>query len=346
MANDGYSVVTISNYCRAIRDLIKDGYITRYRKIFLSCDRLSEYKDVVTEFCNQPEISERNAKWHNTLSAALRAYISFLIKHQSNEAHSPVITDDINTSNYLDALISKDIYEGFGLFLRNKGYNENTVTHYLKSIRTLRETGLITKYKSLFESCNSIEDLRNAFKKFFAIHEVDQMNKDRHHDLSAMSKQFINYLQANIFSELALPSQSKEVPQHHSEANIGPIPSQAEENPPEIDWETPYTGTNGKLTRIANPVLIDKLRPFLDTEYGSPVRAYNEIEDFYGDRYSNMDMGDWMKLFKAIDWENPYVSSSPTPTSDTDRTRSKTEILRVEYPDGRIIHHPRTTTQI
>ena len=42
------------------------------------------------------------------------------------------------------------------------------------------------------------------------------MNKDRHHDLSAMSKQFINYLQANIFSELALPSQSKEVPQHHS----------------------------------------------------------------------------------------------------------------------------------
>ena len=341
MANDGYSVVTISNYCRAIRDLIKDGYITRYRKIFLSCDRLSEYKDVVTEFCNQPEISERNAKWHNTLSAALRAYISFLIKHQSNETHSPVITDDIKTSNYLDALISKDIYEGFGLFLRNKGYNENTVTHYLKSIRTLRETGLITKYKSLFESCNSIEDLRNAFKKFFSIHEVDQMNKDRHHDLSAMSKQFINYLQANIFSELALPSQSKEVLQHHSEDNIGPIPSQAEENPPEIDWETPYTGTNGKLTRIANPVLIDKLRPFLDTEYASPVRAYNEIEDFYGDRYSNMDMGDWMKLFKAIDWENPYVSSSPTPTSDTDRTRSKTEILRVEYPDGRIIQHPK-----
>lgn len=341
MANEGYSAVTISNYCRAIRDLIKDGYITRYRKIFLSCDRLSEYKDVVTEFCDQPEISERNAKWHNTLSAALRAYISFLIKHQSNETLSPVITDDINTSNYLDALISKDIYEGFGLFLRNKGYNENTVTHYLKSIRTLRETGLITKYRSLFESCNSIEDLRNAFKKFFAIHEVDQMNKDRHHDLSAMSKQFIDYLQANIFSELALPSQSNEVPQHHSEDNIVPIPSQAEENPPEIDWETPYTGSNGKLTRIANPVLIDKLRPLLDTEYASPVRAYNEIEDFYGDRYSNMDMGDWMKLFKAIDWENPYVSSSPTPTSDTDKTRSKTEILRVEYPDGRIIQHPK-----
>ena len=66
------------------------------------------------------------------------------------------------------------------------------------------------------------------------------MNKDRHHDLSAMSKQFIDYLQANIFSELALPSQSNEVPQHHSEDNIVPIPSQAEENPPEIDWEVVF----------------------------------------------------------------------------------------------------------
>ena len=342
MANDGYSAITISNYCRAIRDLIKDGYITRYRKIFLSCDRLCEYKDVVAEFCNQLEISERNAKWHNTLSVALRAYISFLIKLQSTEAHSPVITDDINISNYLDALINKDISEGFGHFLRNKGYNEGTVTNYLKNFRTLQETGLITKYKSLFESCSSTEDMRNAFKKFIAIHEVDQMNKDIRLDLSEISKQFIDYLQVNIFSELALPSQSNEVPQHHSVDNITTILSQAEEIYPEIiDWETSYTGTNGKLTRIANPVLIDKLRPLLDTEYANPVRAYNEIEDFYGDRYSNMDMGDWMKLFKAIDWENPYVSSCPTPTSDTDKTRSKTEILRVEYPDGRIIQHPK-----
>lgn len=342
MANDGYSAVTISNYCRAIRDLIKDGYIMRYRRIFLSCDRLSEYTNVITEFCNQPEICERNVKWHNTLSAALRAYIGILVKHQSNESHSPVITSNINTLNYLDVLISKDIYDGFGHFLHDKGYNENTVTHYLKSIRTLRETGLITKYRFLFDSCDSIEDLRNAFKKFFAIREVDKMNKDRHHDLSAMSKQFIDYLQVNIFSQLTLPSQGNEVPKPQNVVgNTILLLSQTEEITPETDWETPYTDSKGKLTRIANPVLIDKLRPFLNTEYASPVRAYNEIEDFYGDRYSKMDMGDWMKLFKAINWENPYVSSIQIPTSNSDKTRNKTEILRVEYPDGRIIQYPK-----
>lgn len=340
MANNGNSAITISNYCRAIRDLIKDGYITRYKKIFLSCDRLNEYTDVITEFCNQPEISKRNAKWHNTLSAALRAYTSFLIKHQSKEMHTPVITVDTATSNYLNALISKDIYGEFGRFLHNRGYNKSTVEHYLKGIQTLQETGLIIKYKSLFESCNSIEDLRNAFKKFFAIHEVYQMNKTKHHDLSAMSKQMIDYLQANI-CQLTLPSQSNDLLHHQSVVdNITPI-SHQEKITSEIDWEAAYTDSKGKLTRIANPILLEKLRPFLDTEYASPVRAYNEIEDFYKDRYSKMDMGDWMKLFKTINWDNPYVSSCPTSTPNTDKRRSKKEILKVEYPDGRIIQYPK-----
>ena len=343
MANDGYSAVTISNYCRAIRDLIKDGYITRYRKIFLSCDRLSEYTDAITEFCNQPEISERNAKWHNTLSAALRAYIGFLINYQSNETLPSGIAVDIHTSNYLDVLISNDIYDSLGEFLHDKGYNDKTIVHYQKSIRTLRETGLIIKYKSLFEPCNSIEDLRSAFKKFFAIHEVDQMNKARHHDLSAIFEQLIDYLQTINFSQLALTSQGNETSQNQSNTDkTSPTTNGAKEVASEKDWETPYTDSKGKLTQIANPVLIDKLRPFLDTEYASPVRAYNEIEDFYGDRYSKMDMGDWMKLFKAINWENTHTPSSSTSTHyESYKTKNKTEILRVEYPDGRIIQHPK-----
>ena len=85
MTDDGYSGVTIGNYCRAIKTLINDGYITRYRKIFLSCDSLNEYLDIVSEFCNQPDIKEQNEKWHNLFSAALRAYISFLVKQNYSD---------------------------------------------------------------------------------------------------------------------------------------------------------------------------------------------------------------------------------------------------------------------
>ena len=109
-----------------------------------------------------------------------------------------------------------------------------------------------------------------------------------------------------------------------------------------IDWEAMFTDSNGKLTRIANPELIDKLRPYLNTEYVNPVSAYNVIGDFYGDRYPKMNMSEWMKLFKAIDWENPYVSlRSNTSKPVAEKAKSKTEILRVEYPDGKVIQYPK-----
>lgn len=231
MANSGYSRVTIGNYCHAIKTLIKDGYITRYRKIFLSCDSIDEYANVVSEFCKQPIIKEQNEKSHNTLSAALRAYINVLSMLQND-----------------DSSAGGDI-----------------------------------------------------------IHDVEN-NNYKHEDTDKTS---------SILDDVS-------------------------EDDGSVDWEAMFTNDEGKLTRIANPKLIEKLRPYLDTEYVSPVRAYNEIEDFYGDRYSKMDMSEWMRLFKAIDWADPYGTQQSKVLSDVSiRTKSKTEVLRVEYPDGRVVQYPK-----
>ena len=334
MTDDGYSGVTIGNYCRAIKTLINDGLITRYRKIFLSCDSLGEYLDVVSEFCNQPDIKEQNEKWHNTLSAALRAYITFLVKHSDN---TQPISVEHEQFKYLDILISQDIFEDFGSFLIGRGYNPTTVGHYQNAVRILRERGWFNQYKSLFQDCVSIDDIKSAFKKFFAIPEIDEFNKARHHDLSAMSKQLVGYI------DYLMSSSNPRVPSSEDNNRVVDVPNNDEElksvPAEEIDWEALFT-ENGKLTRIANPALLDKLRPHLDSEYVNPVCAYSEVEDFYGDRYSTMDMGEWMRLFKAIDWNNPYVSLSPTKENKpTERTKSKTEILRVEYPDGRVVQY-------
>lgn len=339
MTDDGYSGVTIGNYCRAIKTLINDGHITRYRKIFLSCDSLSEYLDVVSEFCNQPDIKEQNEKWHNTFSAALRAYINFLIK-QTNTNESTPILGGTEMSGYLDILVNKDIFDDFGLFLIDRGYNPSTVGHYQNAIRILRERDLFNQHKALFEGCSSTEDLRIAFKNFFAIPDIDEFNSAKHHDLSAMSKQLVLYIDhISHISHLPDKSIESEDESVHIDDNTTDVTTNISAQ--DVDWEAMFTDANGKLTRIANPALIDKLRPYLDSEYVNPVCAYSEVEDFYGERFSTMDMGEWMKLFKAIDWSNPYVSlSSPTKENKpTERTKSKTEILRVEYPDGRVVQY-------
>lgn len=337
MTDDGYSGVTIGNYCRAIKTLINDGLITHYRKIFLSCDSLGEYLDVVSEFCNQPDIKEQNEKWHNTLSAALRAYISFLVKH--SDGAQPACAEN-ERCEYLDILVNRDIFDDFGSFLIGKGYNPTTVGHYQNAMRILRERGWLNQHKSLFQNCASTDDLKSAFKKFFAIPEIDEFNKVRHHDLSAMSKQLVQYI--GHISEIGHLSDTPIKSENDSENDDNSTEVTTNISTEDVDWEAMFTDENGKLIRIANPTLIDKLRPHLDSEYVNPVCAYSEVEDFYGERYSTMDMGEWMKLFKAIDWNNPYVSLSPSKENKpTEKTKSKTEILRVEYPDGRVVQYPK-----
>ena len=186
----------------------------------------------------------------------------------------------------------------------------------------------------MFEDCVSIEDLQGAFTKFFAIPEIDEFNKAKHRDLSAMSKQLVQYI--DHICHLSGSIEDEDTPQNDNNATDATVNISTEN----VDWEAMFTDANGKLTRIANPALLNKLRPHLDSEYVNPVCAYSEIEDFYGERYSTMDMGEWMRLFKAIDWNNPYVSLSPTQENKTtERTKSKTEILRVEYPDGRVVQY-------
>lgn len=335
LAEDGYSGVTIGNYCRAIRTLINDGYITRYRKVFLSCNSINEYTDVVSEFCNQPDIKEQNEKWHNTLSAALRAYIGVLIKLSEN--NNPPEIQPNEGMNYWDIISNQDISDSFGTFLHSKEYSPTTVGHYQNALRILRDAGWLLKYKALFDGCTSIDALKTIIKKFFAIPEIDEFNKARHHDLSAMSKQLVEYINSLSIHTEALskveypPVEVEETPSSNAVCDV---------STEDVDWEAMFTDAEGKLTKIANPILLDKLKPHLDSEYVNPVCAYSEVEDFYGDRYSMMSMGDWMKLFKAIDWANPYtVLVSHSENISTEKGKSKTEILRVEYPEGTVIQH-------
>jgi hypothetical protein len=103
---------------------------------------------------------------------------------------------------------------------------------------------------------------------------------------------------------------------------------------PETDWEESFLDIENKLTRIANPALIDLLRTYLDTEYKSPASAFNIIEDFYGNRFPSMQMKDWQKLFEKIDWSNPYYFPSLVAVPEG---KKKSHILRVTYLDGKII---------
>lgn len=368
LGDEGMSQVTIGNYCRVVKTLILDGTITRNRKIFYAFDSLAEYRLAVGQFVALDEVKEKNEKWHNLISAALNAYIDYLTRvapeikpdgdvplvvevvedEDEPTVETAPVEDNFNgiVNNLFVYFCSDDALRKFEAYLTPKDYLPQTVKRYVRAIKFLLNAGIIQNHRELFEPCTRYADYAAAASKFFDIPDIKTLNDLKHHDYSAAMKQYVAFL-----SETQTYARNEEEPALLSEGEPIPYGSQTEPVPkqkPELivhDWETEFTDENGKLTRIANPELIDLLRPYLDTEYPKKAAAFNAIERFYGKRFPNMTLADWGKLMNEINWAAPYVhetpasvsSSAPISVSLEAHKRSKTHILRVEFPDGTVL---------
>lgn len=99
-------------------------------------------------------------------------------------------------------------------------------------------------------------------------------------------------------------------------------------NPVIVDPDKKYI-KNGKLLKIANPDIIETLRPLLDTEYKNSLGAINILYDHYNEKCPNMELRDWKKLIDNIDWKNPL----PVKDDGKDK-RQKQYVIATILPDG------------
>lgn len=368
LADEGLSQVTIGNYCRVVKTLISDGTITKNRKIFYAFDSLSEYRRAIPQFVALDDVREKNEKWHNLISAALNAYLDYLTRisqeirpegpgnlvleiEEDEESITPQVSQEQETpasviSNLFEYFCSDEALLQFEEYLTPKNYIPATVKRYVRAIKFLLNAGMIQLHRELFDACSSYKEYASAADKFFDIPDIRALNEHKHHDYSAAMKQYVAFL-----SETQAYARNEKEPQLLQEGGPIPYENQAAEAPtsermPVVqDWEAEFTDDNGKLTRIANPELIDILRPYLNVEYPKKAAAFNAIERFYGSRFPNMTLADWGKLMNAIDWTDPYVHDEPLPASlpvkpvgtSEQPKRSKTHILRVEFPDGTVL---------
>ena len=348
MTDEGLSSITVGSYCRVIRSLISEGLFTRNRKVFLQYDSLAEYGKAISHFVEIPEVAEKNTKWHNLISAALKSYIVFLCQAKPSQEERINVTpqEDSHVTTPSPIVHQPDQNELFAHFcdfetvarfersLFHKDYIKSTVKRYSRAIRYLIKQGLFEKFKDGFLSKTSYSQYQSAADTFFRIPEIRELNEDRHHDFSAAMKQYVEYLikSESYVTTLEARNVLKDegsITQNNEEHNEGC----------QRDWETDYTDGNGKLTKIANPELLEKLRPVLDREYPNAASAFNIVEDFYGARFKEMEFYEWGRLFKQIDWANPLPSDNPTVGNETPSRKTKSVILRIELPDGRVIEH-------
>ncbi len=238
-------------------------------------------------------------------------------------------------------LCDKNNLDGFAYYLKAIGLDQAEIDNATGIIQRLINSGIFTSKRRLFLSCDSIDGYSQIIAQF--IQETEEYSHqyiwERNYGQSVCH--YIDYL-ATIEEEqwpvnYSTPEDASGVYDNYPAGGEDEPEVEEEPEEEEIDWETPFEDKNGALTKIANPELLDQLRPVLTGEFKSTNSAIAIFQDFYGDRYKMLGFKGIIALFRAIDWKHPYTEISEL-TSGPKR-KSKDVTLRVTYPDGRIIQH-------
>lgn len=340
----GFLDKAISNYCHAVRSLINDSYFSRNRKIFLAHDSVAAYPMAIPPFMNIPEVKEIDNSWHNTYSEALPKYIDFLmeISNVNNEETSILSKnnsdENVETNEAFEYFCNVENLEYFKEYLGENELSERSIDIYTNAISKLINKGYIHHYRDAFLIYSRIKDYFVAIEGFISIPEINELNQSWKYVFSAALNHYVRFLiewqEINIGTNVIKIEQVAIEFPNESSKDVELIQTEIDELSEDIDWETKFLDDENKLTRIANPLLIDRLRPYLDTEYKSTACAFNIIEDFYANRFPSMQIKDWQKLLEKINWYNPYFT--PLIAAEPEG-KKKSHILRVTYPNGTII---------
>ena len=103
LINDGVSKKSSRDYCRHISNLIKSGFIDRYKEIFLKRNSLSEYADAIYELLHIDEVAALDKQKHGYFRTSLRHYLDYLLsksKCSSINEDTPQIVSEPNDPVY------------------------------------------------------------------------------------------------------------------------------------------------------------------------------------------------------------------------------------------------------
>lgn len=115
----------------------------------------------------------------------------------------------------------------------------------------------------------------------------------------------------------------------------------------------PPTNANKKITEITDEGLMQKLKPLLAINSPHTLEAIKLVQSHYGN-IPTMKFRDWAKLVKTVKFDNSnqseYITTEEKPIelvaedtflmespSDDEQHKKKNTILKVTYPDGRVV---------
>ena len=170
--------------------------------------------------------------------------------------------------------------------MKKAAIDDDIIISYTAKLMRLIKSNIITKTRTVFLAKNHISEYKDVIKTFLAHDELKSYTEDVETLEQALTA-YIDFLSGY------------EIENHPDTVEPDLFSAHTEE-----DYETPYIGKNGKLTKIANPELLKRLSKYLNIKFPTPLPALSVVETFYGNRFEEtMSMKDWIMLFETINWE-------------------------------------------
>lgn len=198
---------------------------------------------------------------------------------------------------------------------------------YFKVIKKLIES-IITPHLScrkMFIKYDNIEDYTKAIIPLLQAPEIATLNDEERDLLETALILYVKFLTHQSLSEELLNNEEEDT--YEEEA------ADMEGNPIIVNPDEKYI-KGGKLLMIADPHIIEALRPLLDTEYQNRQGAMNILYDRYSEKCPNMEFRDWKKLIDGIDWTNPLPQEE-----ESESKRKKKYVIATILADGSHIMH-------
>ena len=224
--------------------------------------------------------------------------------------------------------------DDFAKYLISIGISSSDISQMCRSVKSIISSGVISWHRKIFLAHDSIREYKEAAEELFSLQSVRDLGWDDRYRVPFLS--YIDFLQKKHF-----PSTFEDVTDKNEDiTEYQEI--EVETSDEERNWESDYEDEYGNLVKLMNPELLKQLRPYLDKEYPSLPPAYNIIEDFYHNRYPKMQMKDWGRLIKEIDWSR--CNEDGIIPEEVKASKRKTHILRVVFPDGRVVEDKNVST--
>lgn len=212
------------------------------------------------------------------------------------------------------------------------------VTLYCKWLKYLINQNVFSHHRKDFLACDTVYQYEAAVERFMKNEDIADLNAMAEGCLEDVLKTYVEFLKLK-FEEVDDADDAEDIDEkEETEVEVAENETQqSDANDTPADYDIPYY-KNGKITKVANPDVLHKIEPHLNTEYKAPIVAVNILKNYYADKFElQMEFKDWMKLVQDIDWATCY--NAPVVHLNKKTSKKKLHFLRVTFSDGRVLQH-------